>query len=310
MSQLFHLCRIIHQPYFVFASIAYVVAIGADFAFTLDVNPPQPITLRVTVQPTILSNDDSSNTAEMFGTPEQSEDIEDLIDQIWAQAGIDIEFLEPQHWNNTTANLGDHSLGALGGQADNAGLEHPDRNVINAYFAEVVANLFGDGVDRGENFIDGYAWIGGNGISMAVGDNMVTTPIGRERVAKVMAHEIGHNLGLPHIVESLNLMQSFGSGERLNSSQIDTARSSRFAQEIPLADPGDFDNDGDFDGTDFLEWQKGNSPTPGSSSDLADWQTNHGLSALEAASVPEPATCTQMLSFLLCSTISRRLNRR
>ncbi|MBN1851720.1 MAG: autotransporter-associated beta strand repeat-containing protein [Pirellulales bacterium] len=56
---------------------------------------------------------------------------------------------------------------------------------------------------------------------------------------------------------------------------------------------GDFDGDGDVDGTDFLIWQRGESPNPLSSSDLADWQTHFGtvVSPVGARStaVPEPA---------------------
>jgi len=55
----------------------------------------------------------------------------------------------------------------------------------------------------------------------------------------------------------------------------------------------DFDEDGDVDGFDFLTWQRGGSPTPLSSGDLSDWQTNYGTVApLSAASavVPEPHT--------------------
>jgi hypothetical protein len=53
---------------------------------------------------------------------------------------------------------------------------------------------------------------------------------------------------------------------------------------------GDFDNDGDVDGRDFLRWQRGQSPNPLSASDLAAWQTNYGASGLVAAvaTVPEP----------------------
>jgi autotransporter-associated beta strand protein len=56
--------------------------------------------------------------------------------------------------------------------------------------------------------------------------------------------------------------------------------------------PGDFDNDGDVDGRDFLVWQRGGSPNPLSAGDLATWQANYGAGSLVAAatSVPEPAT--------------------
>jgi hypothetical protein len=57
--------------------------------------------------------------------------------------------------------------------------------------------------------------------------------------------------------------------------------------------PGDFDIDGDVDGFDFLQWQRGESPDPLSQSDLADWEANYGMVApLSAASaaVPEPTS--------------------
>lgn len=41
---------------------------------------------------------------------------------------------------------------------------------------------------------------------------------------------------------------------------------------------GNFDGDGDVDGRDFLVWQRGGSPTAGSASDLAAWQSNYGTS--------------------------------
>jgi T5SS/PEP-CTERM-associated repeat protein len=66
-----------------------------------------------------------------------------------------------------------------------------------------------------------------------------------------------------------------------------------------LATPGDFDVDGDVDvdGRDFLLWQRGQSPTPGSITDLASWRVNFGLSASAAAgdTVPEPAAAAASL---------------
>jgi len=62
--------------------------------------------------------------------------------------------------------------------------------------------------------------------------------------------------------------------------------------EAPPAGPGDFDVDGDVDGSDFLVWQRGGSPNGAIAGDLDEWKTNYGnaasISAL--ASVPEPAT--------------------
>jgi hypothetical protein len=53
---------------------------------------------------------------------------------------------------------------------------------------------------------------------------------------------------------------------------------------------GDFDNDGDVDGRDFLVWQRGGSPTSLSATDLEAWQNGYGAGPLAAVSaVPEPA---------------------
>ncbi len=61
---------------------------------------------------------------------------------------------------------------------------------------------------------------------------------------------------------------------------------------------GNYDEDRDVDGADFLKWQRGESPTPLSQSDLAAWQGDFGSTpspttiALQA--VPEPS-CWMML---------------
>ena len=44
---------------------------------------------------------------------------------------------------------------------------------------------------------------------------------------------------------------------------------------------GDYNVDGMVDGLDFLEWQRGNSLTPGSGDDLEAWQVNYGSEALQ-----------------------------
>jgi hypothetical protein len=64
-----------------------------------------------------------------------------------------------------------------------------------------------------------------------------------------------------------------------------------FDYDFPAGTPGDFDGDEDVDGRDFLAWQRGDSPSPLSATDLADWQNGYdsgGLAAVNA--VPEPAS--------------------
>jgi len=72
---------------------------------------------------------------------------------------------------------------------------------------------------------------------------------------------------------------------------------------------GDFDGDGDVDGSDFLAWQRGESPTPLSAADLALWQSQFGttatLSASASVAVPEPTTLALALAGLLLRSRSR-----
>ncbi len=58
------------------------------------------------------------------------------------------------------------------------------------------------------------------------------------------------------------------------------------------ATDGDFDNDGDVDGADFLLWQRGGSPNGPTAGDLAVWQSDYGTSPSASAVtvVPEPGS--------------------
>jgi hypothetical protein len=75
---------------------------------------------------------------------------------------------------------------------------------------------------------------------------------------------------------------------------------------------GDFDYDGDVDGRDLLIWQRGDSPSPLSASDLALWQTNYGAGAggLNAmatqTAVPEPNAVVLVIGAVMLASVSRR----
>jgi hypothetical protein len=69
---------------------------------------------------------------------------------------------------------------------------------------------------------------------------------------------------------------------------------------------GDFDNDGDVDGRDFLIWQRGESPHPHSAEELAAWQQNYGGGVLaEATAVPEPGAVVLMAVFSAVGVVRR-----
>jgi hypothetical protein len=64
---------------------------------------------------------------------------------------------------------------------------------------------------------------------------------------------------------------------------------------------GDFDDDGDVDGRDFLIWQRGGSPSSLGAGDLTLWQTNYGVGGLATISaVPEPSSLILLMSAALC----------
>lgn len=66
--------------------------------------------------------------------------------------------------------------------------------------------------------------------------------------------------------------------------------------------PGDFDNDLDVDGRDFLVWQRGNSPSPLSAGDLALWQGAYNASLTANVTVPEPGCVTLLWTLLLAAS--------
>jgi hypothetical protein len=89
------------------------------------------------------------------------------------------------------------------------------------------------------------------------------------------------------------------------------ALSQESVQSLASALTGDFDQNGAADGTDFLLWQRGVSPTPLSSQDLAAWAANYGGSSSSSAAasrVPEPNTAT-LLTLVLTIFRQRFANR-
>ena len=219
-------------------AVNILILASTSASAALVVNSPMAITHRVQVQPIIVSNTDGSNTAEYFGNATQQGIIEGFVDTIWAQAGIDVEFLTPNNWNDTFANIGNTSprptsdLNTIVSNGDALGFGNANPLVLDMYFVEISAGF----ANTSENTANGLAFVGGNGITQHVGDNLVSFTGGQEVVASVVSHEIGHNLGLPHIIEFENLMQPGGSanpGERLNATQISTALASQFSVAVP-----------------------------------------------------------------------------
>jgi len=178
---------------------------------SIDGLPPVTGLSVVTVNPIIVSNDDGTNTAEYFGNAVQQAQIEELIDEVYAQVGIDIEFLPVQFYNNTFANIGDGTLDPAGNrpsddiftildQGDADGVGSPDPNVIDLYAVQTIP-LAPTAI--------GLALLGAPGITIQVDDDLSTVD-GRAITAVLAGHEIGHNLGLDHVLdEPGNLLTPF-----------------------------------------------------------------------------------------------------
>ncbi len=187
----------------------------------------------VFIQPIVAANSDGSNQAEFFGTVAQETDIKNRIDAIFGQADIDIEFLPTRRINDTFTNVGSGSgtrttndLDRIISNGDSSGVGNANRNVIDLYFVERVPG-FGNVSDSTAN---GLAFVGAAGAAVHIGDELVDFAAGRQTIAEVTAHEIGHNLGLSHVNISGNLLASSGSGSDLTTSQINTILNSSLSQ--------------------------------------------------------------------------------
>jgi hypothetical protein len=76
---------------------------------------------------------------------------------------------------------------------------------------------------------------------------------------------------------------------------------------LPAPTSGDFNRDGFVDGVDLLIWQRGESPSPNSPTDLADWQKNFASGAMITGSpVPEPAAHIIVAAAMLACAVHRR----
>ncbi len=220
---------------FTLLNVAFVSS-SSDAA--LIVNSGVTITKRVTVNPVIVSN--GPDQATYFGNGVQESAIKTLVNTIWAQAGIEVDFLAPQMWTNAFAYDGTvgmnnprptDDLRTIVTSGDAAGIGSSNPLVIDMYFVNVVPGFSFTTL----NTANGLAFVGAGGVAQFVGSNLLGFAGGRDVIASVVAHEIGHNLGLFHINEAENLMQEGGSmnlGQRFNAAQISAVLDSPFAVTV------------------------------------------------------------------------------
>ena len=111
--------------------------------------------------------------------------------------------------------------------------------------------------------------------------------------------------GFSPVITELRLQSLYEANYTVGNIQIGSAN-------LFFGIPGDFDGNGVVDGADFQMWQRGESPNPMSTSDLADWEANYGVTmplTATAASVPEPASYVLALAAVIvaCQHARHRL---
>ena len=189
---------------------------------------------RITVQAIVVSNDNGSNTSLSFGSSAKELEIKQTINDIYAQAQVEVVWLATNFWNNTWANFGNagsserpsEDLNQIASMGDAAGVGSSNPLVLDMYFVQVSPCH----IPKGPNNVSGCGNRPGNNSVMYVGANRVD--LGDDGPAEVIAHEFGHNLGLPHVSIVGNLMESGGDGVDLTSSQISTIIDSQYTVPI------------------------------------------------------------------------------
>lgn len=188
----------------------------------LIVGPARPINFRVNVN-RIQTISSDGEAATVFGNASQEADIIAGINRIWAQAGIEIsfgpvrQFVSDFAFDDNGQSNGGRPGSDLGQMLTGSGsITRFSQVDIDMFFVRVVP---GFGL-RSANSAAGLAMVDRPGTAVYVGRNLLGFGNGRDVIASVMAHEIGHNLGLNHTASNgPNLMSPGNTTENLTSGQ-------------------------------------------------------------------------------------------
>lgn len=162
------------------------------FVCALNMSAQQPLSKLpeyvLTVQPIVVRGDDGTEPASM-ALPEA------LVDKAYEKAGVDFYFLEPIYYDNTKARDGLINLDSIVKQATSDKLLRGQGDIVNMLFVNAV---------DGHKGPLGRGMFGGSITFIALAKNDTVRDV-RAMEAFVIAHEVGHNLSLPHAVDDPNV---------------------------------------------------------------------------------------------------------
>ena len=134
---------------------------------------------------------------------------EQLVNRAYSKANIDFHYLEPTYYNNTKARDGEINLDSIVNLSKRDRILKGQNDIINMFFVNAIDGNHGP---------TGRGMMNGNIVFIALGDkNKTKIEDNKSMEAFVIAHEVGHNLGLKHVVDDNNIIDSLpniqGDGE-------------------------------------------------------------------------------------------------
>lgn len=160
----------------------------------------------ITIQPIVSRADDGTSPASM-SLPREA------INRVYARTGIEFYFLPPIYWNNSQVKDGQLNLDSICCLATEARIFKGSNDLINMVFVD---RIDGKGGPQGRGLQNG------NIIFITLGQNNDSRNL-KELQAFVIAHELGHNFGLQHAVDDIQVPDSFPNimGDGAFSQRID-----------------------------------------------------------------------------------------